>query len=146
MTVESSAIKAWALQLGFAACGITRPDPSRRAAELDRWLDAGYGGTMRYIHRQARKRKNPALIDTEARSVVVVLDNYYYAEEGEQAAAARIAKYARGNDYHGVISARLGRLADRLLGAGARLARVYSDTGPVPERELAERAGLGWIG
>ena len=146
MTVDSAAIKAWALELGFIACGIARPDPSARSVELDRWLATGYGGTMRYLHRQARKRKDPRLIDPNARSIVVVLDNYYYQDGDGPAVLPKIARYARGNDYHGVISGRLGRLADRLLGAGARTARVYSDTGPVPERELAERAGLGWIG
>jgi epoxyqueuosine reductase len=146
MTADAATIKAWALELGFIACGIARPDPSIRAAELDRWLSAGYGGTMRYIHRQAKKRKDPRRIDTEARSVVVILDNYYYADPEPGNDGPRIAKYARGNDYHAVIEARLAQLAQRMLGAGARVARPYADTGPVPERELAERAGLGWIG
>jgi sarcosine oxidase subunit beta len=146
MIADAAAVKGWALELGFLACGIARPDPSARAGALDRWLAAGYGGTMRYIHRQAKKRKNPGLIDAKARSIVVILDNYYYPDPAGAESPHRIAKYARGNDYHDVIAARLGRLADRLLGAGARVARVYSDTGPVPERELAERAGLGWIG
>jgi epoxyqueuosine reductase len=146
MTADAAAIKAWALELGFIACGIARPDPSIRAAELDRWLSAGYGGTMRYLHRQAKKRKDPRRIDTEARSVAVILDNYYYPDQESGNDGPRIAKYARGNDYHAVIEARLAQLAQRMLGAGARVARPYADTGPVPERELAERAGLGWIG
>lgn len=146
MSVTAAAVKAWAGEIGFLACGITRPGPSGRSAELDRWLARGYGGTMRYIHRQARKRKDTRRIDESARSIVVVLDNYYYADPAAQNHAARIAKYARGNDYHAVIERRLSRLAERLVNAGARTARVYADTGPVPERELAERAGLGWIG
>ena len=72
-------VKDRARELGFIACGITDPRPSERAAELDDWLARGYAGTMRYLHRQARRRKEPGVIVPEARSVVVVLDNYYHA-------------------------------------------------------------------
>jgi epoxyqueuosine reductase len=58
----------------------------------------------------------------------------------------RVARYAHGADYHDVIGRRLGELAGRLVARGARHARTYADAGPVPERELAARAGLGWIG
>jgi epoxyqueuosine reductase len=146
------AVKRWADELGFLACGITTPAPSARAAFFDEWLARGYGGTMRYLNRQARKRKDPRLIDAAARSIVVVLDNYYYDPEdmGEATPDAtnsvRIARYGYAADYHDVIGRRLESLADRLRQAGARHARTYADAGPVPERELAERAGLGWIG
>ena len=139
-------IRASARELGFVACGITDPRPSARGAALDDWLAKGYGGTMRYLHRQARRRKEPQSIVPEARSVVVVLDNYYHADASDDLAAPRIAKYARGSDYHDVMGARLERLAGFLRAEGATVARVYADAGPVPERELAERAGLGWIG
>jgi epoxyqueuosine reductase len=148
----SHQVREWAGELGFLTCGITTPAPSERAAFFDDWLARGYGGTMRYLNRQARKRKDSRLIDPTARSIVVVLDNYYYSEASGQGAEAsepsplRIARYARGSDYHDVIGRRLELLADRLREAGARSARVYADAGPVPERELAERAGLGWIG
>lgn len=146
MTIHARDVKRWAAELEFLACGITAPAPSARGAALDDWLVRGYGGTMRYLHRQAKKRKDPRLIDPEARSVVVVLENYYYPDPTDRPAAPKVARYARGRDYHAVMQGRLGHLADRLLHAGARLARVYADAGPVPERELAERAGLGWIG
>src|SRR5690606_26448494 len=156
MTASASDVKRWAAELEFAACGITTPSPSSRPEMLDRWLERGYGGTMRYLHRQARKRKAPQLIDDRARPVVVVLENYYYPEPAatvehtefhaeRDSSRPKVAKYARGMDYHPVMQARLGRLAGRLLAGGASLARVYADAGPVPERELAERAGLGWI-
>ena len=150
-------VREWAAELGFIACGVTTPAPSERAAFFDEWLARGYGGTMRYLNRQARRRKDPQLIDPEARSIIVVLDNYYYRATGSAdphppAAAAgtstplRIAKYAHGKDYHDVIGRRLEVLAERLVAGGAGHARVYADAGPVPERELAARAGLGWIG
>lgn len=141
-------IRALAAELGFVACGIAALEPSRRGDALDRWLARGYGGTMRYIHRQARKRKDPTLIAPGLRSAVVVLDNYYTpdppAAPGKR--PLRIARYARGRDYHEVTLARLERIAELLRSLGAETARAYVDSGPVPERELAERAGLGWIG
>ncbi|MFL5461621.1 MAG: tRNA epoxyqueuosine(34) reductase QueG, partial [Gemmatimonadales bacterium] len=85
-------------------------------------------------------------IAPQARSVVVVLDNYYNADRKEDRQAPRVAKYARGSDYHRVTSQRLGQLAEFLREQGATLARTYADAGPVPERELGQRAGLGWIG
>jgi epoxyqueuosine reductase len=99
---------------------------------------------MRYIHRQAKKRKNPQLADSEATRAIVVLDNYYY--DSAPSPGPKIARYARGEDYHRVTLARLKRLADFLRENGAGSARSYTDTGPIPERELAQRAGLGWIG
>ena len=114
--------------------------------ELEAWLASGRAGTMRYLHRQARKRKEPQRIDRAARSVVVVLDNYFSADEPVDREPPRVAKYGRGTDYHRVTLQRLTQLADFLRRRGAQVARVYTDAGPVPERELAQRAGLGWIG
>ena len=133
----AESVKSRALELGFLACGITHPGPTAHGDRLDRWLAKGYAGTMRYLHRQAKRRKDPRLIAPEARAVVVVLDNYY---------TARIAKYARGEDYHRVTQRRLRQVAGFLRTKGARLSHSYTDAGPVPERELAQRAGLGWIG
>jgi len=139
-------IKAEAERLGFVACGITDLSPTAHGAELDAWLATGRAGTMRYLHRQARKRKEPQRIDRAARSVVVVLDNYYSPDQPADCEAPRVAKYARGGDYHRVTLERVEQLADFLRQRGARIARTYADAGPVPERELAQRAGLGWIG
>ncbi len=143
-TLSVASTKAEANRLGFIACGVTTLEPTPHADALDRWLRMGYGGNMRYIHRQAKKRKNPQLADRDARRAVVVLDNYYYADQASE--GPRIARYARGEDYHRVTLARLEQLAAFLRANGAAVARPYADTGPVPERELAQRAGLGWIG
>jgi epoxyqueuosine reductase len=142
----AEAIKTRARELGFIACGVTHPGPTRHAGQLDEWLARGYAGTMRYLHRQAARRKDPRQIVPEARAVVVVLDNYYTAETEHETRAPRIAKYARGKDYHEVTQRRLGELAEFLRTHGAELCRTFADAGPVPERELAQRAGLGWIG
>jgi epoxyqueuosine reductase len=142
----AAAVKTRAGELGFIACGITHPGPTAHGEQLDQWLASGYAGTMRYLHRQASRRKDPRLIMPEAHSVVVVLDNYYTPDQEVDRQPPRIAKYARGEDYHRVTQRRLAELADFLRERGATLSRTYSDAGPVPERELAQRAGLGWIG
>jgi epoxyqueuosine reductase len=139
-------LKAYARELGFLACGITDPSPPPNADRLDAWLAKGYAGTMRYLHRQARRRKNPRLNVPESLAVVVLLENYYSPDTEADLVPPRVAKYARGEDYHRVTLARLGRVADWLCGRGATVAHPYVDDGPVPERELAQRAGLGWIG
>jgi epoxyqueuosine reductase len=144
--IAVSEVKAAAKRLGFVACGITDLSPTPHAAELDSWLALGRAGTMRYLHRQARKRKAPQRIDNQARSAVVVLDNYFSADQPGDQEPPRVAKYARGRDYHRITTRRLEQLAQFLRSRGAQVARVYSDAGPVPERELAQRAGLGWIG
>jgi epoxyqueuosine reductase len=142
----TEAVKGRAGELGFIACGITHPGPTAHADRLDQWLALGYAGTMRYLHRQAKRRKNPGLIAPEARSVLVLLDNYYTPDATSDLQPPRVAKYARGEDYHRVTQRRLENLADFLRANGAQLTRIYADAGPVPERELAQRAGLGWIG
>ena len=144
MSALAAAIKARAAEIGFVGCGITDLAPTAHGAEFDRWIAKGYGGTMRYLHRQARKRKDPSKIAAEGRSIIVILDNYYY--EGEETPPPRIARYARGRDYHRVTGDRLEQLATTVRELGASYTRVFTDAGPVPERELAQRAGLGWIG
>jgi epoxyqueuosine reductase len=146
-TVE---VKRRALALGFDAVGVTNLEPNAHAAELDQWLAAGHAGTMRYLHRQADKRKDPRRIMPEARIAVVTLTNYFHGWTNPGATprrAGKVAQYAQSADYHRVLGPRLERLATaiRELVPGAAT-RCYVDAGPVPERELAQRAGLGWIG
>ncbi len=140
----AAGIKRHALELGFAAVGIASLEPNPHAGELDRWLAAGYAGTMTYLHRQAAMRKEPAKILDGAQAAIVTLTNYWHGKA--RAAHGRVAQYAWSADYHRVLGDRLERLAAALrnLSPGART-RVYVDAGPVPERELAQRAGLGWI-
>ncbi|HEV8613271.1 MAG TPA: QueG-associated DUF1730 domain-containing protein, partial [Gemmatimonadales bacterium] len=151
MSVPSTRdLVAHARELGFVACGVASLEPNRYGDALDHWLRAGYAGTMGYLHRQARKRKAPGDIVAGAKVAVVVLENYLPRDQGsgirEQGPAVKIAKYARGTDYHLVLKDRLGLLAGWLRERGARIAEPWTDAGPVPERELARRAGLGWIG
>jgi epoxyqueuosine reductase len=142
---NSVEVKRRALALGFDAAGIATLEPNAHAAELDQWLSAGYAGTMTYLHRQAAKRKDPARIMPGARVAIVTLTNYFHGEADPE--VGRVAQYAWSADYHRVLGRRLERLATavREIAPGAN-ARCYVDAGPVPERELAQRAGLGWIG
>jgi epoxyqueuosine reductase len=145
----SSLVKREAAKLGFVACGVTTLDPIPHADHLDRWLKSGYAGNMRYIHRQAKKRKDPRLADPQASCAVVVADNYYYSASSQDHGSSqrvKLARYARGEDYHRTTFERIQMLADFLIQCGAATARPYLDTGPVQERELAQRAGIGWIG
>ena len=148
----NDAIKRRASELGFTRAGIARLDNNPHAAQLDRWLADGHAGTMSYLHRQAEKRKDPRRIMPGARTAVVTLSNYYHGSADPPPAAGgarggRVAQYAWSSDYHDVLSARLEQLAtairDLVPGAATR---CYVDAGPVPERELAQQAGLGWIG
>jgi epoxyqueuosine reductase len=149
-------LKRRALALGFTAVGVAALEPNPHADQIDHWLEAGCAGTMTYLHRQAAKRKDPRLIMPDARVAVVTLTNYFHRQNtlpdpgrklGDARTTARVAQYAWSSDYHDVLGDRLERLAAaiRELFPGAHT-RCYVDAGPVPERELAQRAGLGWIG
>jgi epoxyqueuosine reductase len=140
------AAKDAARRLGFHAAGICDLAPIERDA-LRRWLDAGHAATMTYMHRQAVRRREPARIVAGARRAVVVLERYHPGPPPAPA-PVRVARYAWSEDYHRVLGDRLAQLAAALVALGATPAatRPYVDAGPVPERELAQRAGLGWIG
>lgn len=142
----AAATKVAALNLGFDACGITDLSPNRTKDAFDDWLAKSFHGEMGYMERQARVRREPALAWAAAKSVVVVLHNYYCSAE-YLSGTAKVARYAQGDDYHIVTRNLLELLSGdvfRIAGGGSF--RYYVDAGPIPERELAARSGLGWIG
>jgi epoxyqueuosine reductase len=123
------------------------PDRPERA-RLKQWLARGLQGKMHWMARTERKRANPALVLPGVRSIVSVGMNYYTGPDpGNPPDHGRIARYARGDDYHQVLGKRLVSLAefmdDKALDSKNR---AYVDTGPVMEKAWAQRAGLGWIG
>lgn len=136
---------------GFAFAGVCSLEPSAYADELHAWLATGKHGSMGYLAEHAELRTDPARLLEGARSALVVADVYHTRADDDDAALApgqgRVARYARGRDYHRVIKKRLHGLCDALREThpGERF-RACVDTAPVPERELAQRAGLGWIG
>lgn len=100
------------------------------------------------MHRQAAKRIEPRRIAPGATRAIVVTRNYYRHDPPEKPGTGLVAKYARGRDYHDALRGPLTALAEFVhsLGGDGSVVRTYVDAGPVPERELAQRAGLGWIG
>ncbi len=147
-------IKDEARALGFDAVGVAPVTPSDYGDFYEAWLAAGYAGEMAYLARRdaVAKRRDPRLILPAARSVVVVALNYYQGPQKsmapEDGQRGRVARYAWGDDYHDLMWARLDQLAAFIaMQVGQPVAhRRYVDTGPLLERELAVRAGLGWFG
>ncbi|MXW04271.1 MAG: tRNA epoxyqueuosine(34) reductase QueG [Gemmatimonadetes bacterium] len=151
-------IKAHAASLGFDLAGVTTADPPRHGDYYAEWVEQGLGGEMAYLKRQIEKRQDPRKILPNARSLVVVAMNYrcpdpdpgsgMQAGTPESTPRGRIARYARGDDYHDVIKEKLLALLRFVQDRAGRPVegKVYVDTGPVLEREFAVRAGLGWFG
>jgi epoxyqueuosine reductase len=146
-------VKQEAARLGFDAVGITRLVASDHTAFYRAWLDAGRHGEMSYLARAdaVERRSDPAAAWPELRTAVVVALNYSQDDRSASEDAGRgvVARYARGRDYHKVLRARLLALLRRIeenVGRPLLAARAYVDTGPLLERELARRAGLGWFG
>jgi epoxyqueuosine reductase len=142
------AIEARALELGFDAVGVGPATTPPHATEFERWLDAGYAGTMHYLARTRAERVDPPRLLPGVRSVVAVALNYAPPRDASDDGWRPVARYARGRDYHDLMRPRLRALADFIDGAadtGTR-SRAAVDTSAVLERDLAARAGLGWIG
>lgn len=140
---EAHRIKALAYALGFDLAGIATLGPTETGGHFREWLARGYAGTMAYLERGADKRDDTRRVFEGSVSAVVVAMNY-----GGTQPSGPIARYARGRDYHEVIVDRLNELLTRIREEVAPDVRgkPYVDTGPILERELARRAGLGWFG
>jgi epoxyqueuosine reductase len=144
----TAAIREEAARLGFFGMGVAPAGPLPDSGKLDSWLQEGMHGEMHYMTRQAARRKHPDLVDPEVRSIITLAAGYYAGGEPEAGAhAARISRYAAGEDYHRAIETRLRDLAGLVtrLVPGAR-ALTYVDTGPVMEKCWGAEGGLGWIG
>jgi epoxyqueuosine reductase len=141
-------IKAEALRLGFDLAGITEVRPSENAQFYRDWIAAGRHGSMSYLAREDAVDRRLAP-EPQFRSAVVVALNYFVESDADDEANGIIARYARGRDYHKVIKKKLMallRFVESEVGHELPLSRAFVDTGPVLERELAQRAGIGWFG
>lgn len=136
-------IKAQAYGLGFDLVGLTTLGPVETAPHFDAWLSSGFAGDMDYLPRWAEKRRDTRLPFPGVSSAIVVAMNY-----GGTQPSGPVARYARGEDYHEVMVERLRELHRWLADSSgtAVRGRAYVDTGPILERDLARRAGLGWFG
>lgn len=147
-------IKDWGRELGFSATGIAGVDLSGAEARLLDWLAAGMHGEMDYMARHGNARARPAELLPGTLSVISARLPYWPETGHDDAsraladpARAYIARYALGRDYHKLMRARLQRLASRIEAAiGPFAYRVFSDSAPVMEVELARQAALGWRG
>ena len=161
MKLLSQPVKEHAYELGFDLCGVA---PAGRAPHADAyasWVDAGCAAEMGYMVRDVARRQDPRLVLPGVRSVVVVGLSYFTAspppcddrglpprDVWDDPARGRIARYAWGADYHEAMLPRLQQLAQfiRTLAGHEVQQRAYVDTGPLLERDVAARAGLGFIG
>jgi epoxyqueuosine reductase len=146
-------IKQWGAELGFQAVGIAEADLSAAGGRLADWLGMGWHGEMDYMARHAGLRTRPAELVPGTVRVISCRMDYLESEAGPveeelaDRAQAYVARYARGRDYHKVLRSRLQRLCDRIeAGHGVFGYRVFVDSAPVMEVELAARAGIGWRG
>ena len=148
-------IKAKSRQLGFILAGVTHPDPPPHYSTFENWLAKGYHGTMNYLatDRSRARRADLREILPECKSILVLATPYPSASgrgmsEGQGEGEINIASYARGDDYHDVLPLRMQALVQFIEGqvGGPVANRWYTDTGPILERDLAQRAGIGWIG
>lgn len=141
-------IKDWGHELGFAEVGITRGNLPYDEAHLLRWLRRGWHGGMHYMARHGTKRSRPErLVPGTVRVIAVRMDYLTPDPPQETDAAAFVARYARGRDYHKLIRKRLQRLARKIEAeVGTFGYRAFVDSAPVLEKALARDAGLGWIG
>ena len=147
--INSKALKAEALRLGFSACGIAPAEPIDQAHQnaLKMWLDADRQAGMTYMANHFDKRCDPALLVEGTRCVVSVALNYYPATRIPDE-EYQFAWYAYGKDYHDLMREKLAALFRFIQESDVPElnGRMFCDTAPVPERYWAWRAGLGWIG
>jgi len=134
-------LKAQALGLGFDLAGVASLGPAETAAEFRQWLANGYAGEMHYLARAAELREDSRRPVPGMRSALVVALHY-----GGTQPPGPIARYARGDDYHRVMWDKLDELGKWLTAETGAATRSFVDTGPLLERDLASRAGLGWFG
>ncbi|MFZ5912140.1 MAG: tRNA epoxyqueuosine(34) reductase QueG [Chloroflexota bacterium] len=169
MTLKQ-AIEGEARRLGFVLAGVTTPDPPGHLSTYERWLEAGRHADMRYLaeERARARRADPRLLLPECKSILVLAIPYFSSlpsgeESGVMASSlpqgegpggrsslphGKLAAYAWGEDYHLVIPPKLQSLVAFIEAQVGHPVphRAYTDTGPLLERDLAQRAGLGWIG
>jgi epoxyqueuosine reductase len=151
-------LRRWATEFGFSQIGIADVDLSSAEAGLLEWLAQGFHGSMDYMSAHGLKRARPAELVPGTLRVITARMDYLPASSADdwqgvewqrlaEPARAQVSLYARGRDYHKVLRARLARLAERIgQQIGPLGYRVFTDSAPVLEVELAARSGIGWRG
>src|SRR4051812_46149551 len=146
----AKSIRQWGRELGFQAVGFADADLSAAEPRLLEWLAQGRHGEMEYMARHGALRARPAELKPGTLRVISCRMDYASGGANDLPSSdgkAYIARYARGRDYHKVLRARLQQLCERIeREAGTFGYRVFTDSAPVMEVELAVRAGIGWRG
>ncbi len=155
-------IKQLVVEAGFDLVGVCSASPSKTWHAYREWLDLGFAGEMDYLHRHADLRSDPQSLLPGVKSIIAVGLNYYQPV-AHVSGQTRVARYARGRDYHKVMRGKLRRLVEVFSISDFRLEneelenqktqienrpafRICVDSAPILEREFAQRAGLGWFG
>ena len=151
LSLLAEQIKLWSSELGFSSMGITDIDLSQDQRYLEKWLEKGYHGEMKYMERHGKKRSRPAeLVQGTKRIISLSMnylpENYNGLELLEEDKKAFVSGYARGRDYHKIMRSRLKKLVSKIKVHSSHENRVFVDSAPVLEKALAQKAGLGWIG
>ncbi|MFD1215767.1 tRNA epoxyqueuosine(34) reductase QueG [Microbulbifer celer] len=156
LTELAAQIRVWGRELGFQQVGITDCHLEQHGERLQQWLDAGYNGDMEWMGAHGEKRWRPELLEEGTLRVISVRLDYLPPDTEpvkilKSPDKAYVSRYANGRDYHKLIRKRLAQLAqqvDRFCAERdiASSGRAFTDSAPVMERALAEKAGLGWIG
>ena len=136
-------------RLGFDACGIARATAlEKESAHVEQWLGNQHEGEMSYLNRNKEKRYDPRLLVEGTKSIVTVLYNYFPKQRLSEDDNFKIAKYAYGADYHGVLKRKMRHLLERIENQTGKLedCRVFVDSAPVLDRAWAVKCGLGFIG
>ncbi len=151
-------LRAWATELGLSQIGVAGVDLEDAEPGLQAWLDAGFHGSMHYMASHGMKRARPTQLVPGTLSVITARVDYLAPKQGESWQAMEFARldrpdeaivslYARGRDYHKVLRTRLQKLANKIAQEiGPFGHRVFTDSAPVLEAELAARSGIGWRG
>ena len=142
-------IRDRARQLGFDDCRFTTAKPPDHADAYQRWLDQGRHGELGWLERNTHKRLDPTEIVPDAKSIVCLTTSY--SGDVDNTESGPIARYARYRDYHDVIAEPLKKLTafiNEMLGEEPRskASLWYTDTGPILERDVAQRSGIGFVG
>lgn len=133
---------------GFFSSTIYKvPDLSDEKSYFEEWINKGFHGKMKYLENHLDIRFQPELIMENTKTIITVLLNYYPKHKIPFNDNFRIAKYAYGKDYHHIVKEKLNKVAeDAKLKFGDFNYRSFTDSAPLPDRHLAQKSGLGWIG
>jgi epoxyqueuosine reductase len=140
-------VKDIAQSMGFDSCGIAEAKRlDEDARRLEKWLNKGFHGEMKYMENHFDLRVDPTLLVPGAKSVITILYNYFPEQEQSQH-LPKVAKYAYGKDYHLVIREKLTDFLKRIREKIGQIeGRGFVDSAPVLERAWAVESGLGWVG